>query len=77
LDRGVKKEKKDEHAVLIVVQLAVVRGIALAAHFVKGLKKRVELIEVLQSLEAFGIPRFRRRSQHRDSPVQDCHPGSD
>jgi hypothetical protein len=48
-DGGVEKEKEEEHAVLIVVQLAVVRGIAFAADLMKAFQERVELIEVLQT----------------------------
>jgi len=55
LDKRVKKEEQDEHAVLVHVQLAVAGPIPLATDFMQPLQQRKQLLELLHSLH---VPLF-------------------
>jgi hypothetical protein len=72
-DGRIEEEEKDEHAILIVMQLAVMGGVSLAADVMKAFEKPVESIQVFRPLKSV---RWRQRYGHRNSPVQACQDGS-
>jgi hypothetical protein len=48
-DHGIEEEQQHQQTVLIKVELAVPRLVALAAHLVQARQQRRELVEVLQA----------------------------
>src|SRR5262249_16015935 len=66
---GVEKEMQTKQAVLIEVQLAVVRGIAFATDRVQALQQRTELIEVLQAMKNLGAHQVWLLLQHGIHPL--------
>ena len=60
-NHGIEEEQQHEHAVLVVMQLAVAGFVALAADFMQAGEKRGELVEILQArhvLFTYVIPAF-------------------